>query len=125
MGPSRVRNSSALADKVRFYCESCGKQVRSRDKICPHCGRFFTKVRCPACNLVGDAELFLNGCPSCGYLGKAQGYHQDKDHLFETVYIEDAKQKSRKRPGMSPAAVLALVAALGFLITALAFLLTR
>jgi hypothetical protein len=51
----------------RFYCENCGGEVRANAKVCPHCGRFFSDVRCPACGFTGDSKLFVYGCPSCGY----------------------------------------------------------
>lgn len=56
------------ADKsVRYYCEFCGSLVRLGDRICPHCGSFFNQVRCPACQFQGEAHLFRQGCPVCGF----------------------------------------------------------
>ncbi|MEM5947821.1 zinc ribbon domain-containing protein [Spirochaetia bacterium 38H-sp] len=52
----------------KFYCEYCQKEVRPKDRVCPHCGRFFTDVKCPRCEYTGDVKEFVNGCPSCGYL---------------------------------------------------------
>ncbi|MGI9256693.1 MAG: zinc ribbon domain-containing protein [Salinispira sp.] len=52
---------------VHFFCENCGSKVRSRDKICPKCGKFFYQVRCSNCNHEGAVERFLRGCPICGY----------------------------------------------------------
>jgi len=54
-----------------FYCENCKKEVSAKDKICPHCGKFFTDVRCPRCNHSGDVNDFSFGCPQCGYLNPA------------------------------------------------------
>jgi len=54
--------------KARFYCESCGKEVPFNAEICPYCGQEFKAVKCPICGFEGRAELFRNGCPSCGYL---------------------------------------------------------
>ena len=56
--------------KSKFFCENCGKEVRHNAKVCPHCGRFFQAVRCPACSFTGDASLFVHGCPNCGYAGQ-------------------------------------------------------
>lgn len=53
----------------KFYCENCGAEVRHNTKVCPKCGRFFSAVRCPKCAFTGDASLFRQGCPSCGYAG--------------------------------------------------------
>ena len=57
--------------KPVFYCENCRKEVSDSDKICPHCGKFFTSVRCPRCNHSGEVEDFSLGCPKCGYLNPA------------------------------------------------------
>jgi hypothetical protein len=54
-----------------FFCENCKREVSSKDKICPYCGRFFTDVRCPRCNYSGAATKFHSGCPRCGYLNPA------------------------------------------------------
>lgn len=56
----------------KFYCEHCGKRVRSDAKICNHCGRFFSKVKCPKCNFRGVAKQFATGCPDCGYLAEKE-----------------------------------------------------
>ena len=55
--------------KKGFVCQNCGKNVPPRTDRCPHCGRCFKGVRCPQCLYVGVADDFLEGCPSCGYLG--------------------------------------------------------
>ncbi|AEJ61253.1 hypothetical protein Spith_0980 [Spirochaeta thermophila DSM 6578] len=60
-----------------FYCEYCHQQVSPRDRICPHCGRIFTDVRCPECGYTGGVKEFLKGCPSCGYLGEVH-YPQER-----------------------------------------------
>jgi predicted RNA-binding Zn-ribbon protein involved in translation (DUF1610 family) len=54
-----------------FFCENCKREVLARDKICPHCGRFFTDVRCPKCGYSGEILEFHFGCPRCGYLSSA------------------------------------------------------
>lgn len=54
---------------MKFFCENCGGRVKARDRICPHCGRFFSKVRCPVCSFQGTADRFVMGCPQCGYMG--------------------------------------------------------
>jgi len=53
-----------------FYCEICGKPVPLDADYCSSCGNVFKGVRCPVCSFTGDPKLFLNGCPSCGYLHK-------------------------------------------------------
>lgn len=56
----------------KFFCEYCGTEVRQRDRVCPHCGRFFASVKCPSCGFSGDSHVFKDGCPVCGY-----AVHQD------------------------------------------------
>jgi hypothetical protein len=54
--------------KARFFCESCGAEVRHSERVCPSCGKTFTAVRCPRCGYEGGAKQFARGCPGCGYL---------------------------------------------------------
>ncbi len=65
---------------VSFYCENCGKGVGPNARVCPHCGRFFSAVKCPACNFSGEVALFLAGCPNCGYTGAGRS-----EQRFEVV----------------------------------------
>ncbi|HUX11565.1 MAG TPA: zinc ribbon domain-containing protein [Spirochaetia bacterium] len=55
--------------RARFFCENCRNEVRWDAKVCPHCGRFFSSVKCPSCEFVGESRLFVFGCPNCGYAG--------------------------------------------------------
>lgn len=55
--------------KARFRCDNCGRHVPLEHESCPHCGKRFTAVLCPVCRFEGDAALFTNGCPKCGYQG--------------------------------------------------------
>lgn len=54
--------------KARFYCANCGTEVPPRTDRCPQCGKFFRAVTCPKCGFEGDVNVFLKGCPVCGYL---------------------------------------------------------
>lgn len=108
---------------VKYFCEFCGSLVRSGDKICPHCGSFFSQVRCPACQFQGESHLFRDGCPVCGFAGGAavesagkasarakkgaKGQAARKPGL-EVAYLID-EPKPRAQPGM-PAWALALLA---------------
>jgi len=56
-----------MGGKPRFFCESCGAEVPLNASRCPHCGRVFSDVHCPACGFSGPASLFSSGCPVCGY----------------------------------------------------------
>jgi uncharacterized membrane protein YvbJ len=58
---------------AKFFCEYCGAEVPQHAKLCKKCGRFFSSVRCPMCGKSGNASVFTNGCPYCGYaVGKRQ-----------------------------------------------------
>jgi predicted RNA-binding Zn-ribbon protein involved in translation (DUF1610 family) len=99
----------------KFFCDNCGWEVASDEKTCPHCGRYFSSIRCPSCGFVGDEELFNNGCPKCGYSaapGKAKGAGKAKKRgLFgsrrKRKQIKAAIKKGRaaieKAGGKAPA----------------------
>jgi uncharacterized membrane protein YvbJ len=59
--------------KIRFFCDSCGREVSAEAARCPGCGKFFSAVECPRCALRGPAPLFGSGCPACGYLFAGPG----------------------------------------------------
>ncbi len=54
--------------KLKYYCETCGNKVPKDVDICPHCGRYFTAVKCPVCGYEGNANTFVTGCPRCSHL---------------------------------------------------------
>jgi len=56
--------------RQKFFCDNCGEQVEKNETRCPHCGRYFRSVKCPACGFAGRAGLFVDGCPACGYAGR-------------------------------------------------------
>lgn len=55
------------SEQAKFFCESCGKEVKQNAKVCTYCGKFFSSVRCPNCGKTGSTSEFENGCPDCGY----------------------------------------------------------
>lgn len=57
--------------RPRYYCEHCGAEVKRNSKICPHCGSFFSSVKCPKCEYSGRVSEFDHGCPVCGYRERA------------------------------------------------------
>ncbi|AHC15294.1 zinc ribbon domain-containing protein [Salinispira pacifica] len=97
--------------KVHFFCEHCGKEVKARDKVCPHCGKFFSQVRCPECDYQGPAEHFIMGCPQCGYSG-----HGKIEAVYEDVELSEMKKKTpgylKKSSSPIPDWVFALVGVL-------------
>jgi predicted RNA-binding Zn-ribbon protein involved in translation (DUF1610 family) len=54
--------------KARFFCGNCGAEVGPKAERCPSCRKYFTHVKCPQCGFEGNAESFIRGCPSCGFL---------------------------------------------------------
>lgn len=72
-----------------FFCENCGSPVHRDAKKCPHCGRFFSSVRCPSCNFTGSEALFSEGCPMCGYSSPAErdggGTHRNNLEFQNTI----------------------------------------
>ena len=72
---------------AKFFCENCGAEVARNAKVCRHCGRFFSSVRCPQCGKTGTPEQFVHGCPACGYTvqtsdRKIQKSENDKKSSF-------------------------------------------
>jgi len=58
---------------AKFFCENCGAEVPQNAKVCRHCGKFFSSVRCPVCGTTGSPSKFAKGCPNCGYaVGKGK-----------------------------------------------------
>jgi len=78
--------------EARFFCEHCGKEVKASARVCTHCGSFFSAVRCPKCSFSGAGELFLHGCPRCGYAGGAG----DTDQI-ETAFEFSLDSPSKRR----------------------------
>lgn len=68
------------SQSAKFFCENCGSEVPQNAKVCRHCGRFFSSVRCPVCGTTGTNKKFENGCPTCGYaVGKGQKVKSPKN----------------------------------------------
>ncbi|MCL2093523.1 MAG: zinc ribbon domain-containing protein [Treponema sp.] len=51
----------------KFLCENCGADVPRDAKTCPKCKSSFSNIRCPFCEFVGEEQLFIEGCPTCGH----------------------------------------------------------
>lgn len=88
--------------RAKYFCENCGKEVAANARFCPHCGRFFSAVRCPKCDYSGAVTAFKKGCPRCHYAmthediyGKAEDVPSvinKKNHF----YIKHPKQRNNK-----------------------------
>jgi hypothetical protein len=127
--------SGSGGNQVRYYCEFCGSLVRLGDRICPHCGSFFSQVRCPVCNFEGESHLFRQGCPSCGFASKDQPAAKPAPRAaakakpaaprpgLETAYT--IAPPSRKRQSGMPSWVLAILALLFVAIAAFAAMLAK
>lgn len=91
-------------EQAKFYCESCGAEVKQNAKVCTNCGKFFSSVRCPKCGRTGKTEEFTNGCPDCGYA--VNNYHgnplysvnknKEKNKLFSFLSNSKYKQTNSK-----------------------------
>ncbi len=79
---------------AKFFCENCGALVPANARMCPHCGRFFSSVRCPQCGKTGSSKTFENGCPRCGY---AVGDSSSKNIKTNIPKEITASRKARKR----------------------------
>ncbi len=66
--------------KKSFFCEACGAEVRGRADSCPSCGRSFLGIRCPRCGKEGSAEVFVKGCPDCGYMTEMKSADTARGH---------------------------------------------
>jgi hypothetical protein len=99
--------------RSRFFCEHCHKEVRPNARVCPHCGKFFEAVRCPACDYVGDGRDFVRGCPNCGYAGAAGG----RSGLEPVNFGRSSSYKGEGTPSwVWPLAILMMMLAFGALV---------
>ena len=81
--------------EASFYCENCGKLVSLEDSICPSCKNSFQAVRCPVCSFTGKSHLFLNGCPSCGYLAKEEKKGKGRRRV-SSVSLSTPEERERR-----------------------------
>lgn len=84
---------------AKFFCENCGAEVPQNAKVCRHCGRFFSSVRCPKCGLTGRPDTFTNGCPECGYAFSLSEKNTNKEsgRLNKILPEKRSSAVSRKR----------------------------
>ncbi|WP_455383445.1 double zinc ribbon domain-containing protein [Salinispira pacifica] len=109
---------------ARFYCENCRNEVRWDAKVCPHCGRFFSSVRCPSCEFIGESRLFVWGCPNCGYAGGesfitegARDSGQIESYSLEEVEGSARRKRERNLPAwLYPVAIAVLLSAFALLV---------
>jgi len=102
-----------VSKRSRFFCENCGGEVKANAKVCPHCGRFFSAVRCPVCGFTGESHLFVRGCPNCGYAGMEDEARSRKGgfEIYDVDHLS-GKQPARKSGGGVPSWVYWLAMAL-------------
>ena len=70
---------------MTFYCENCGAKVSKNSSVCPHCAVQFKAVKCPVCSYSDAPEVFVKGCPKCGYSGT------------QTTHYSSLQKKKRKK----------------------------
>lgn len=80
-----------------YYCEKCGAEVKRTASHCPSCGMSFSAVKCPQCSFVGEAALFEDGCPSCGYT--AARFDTGKKRQSPSLVEKSAEYPKKGAPG--------------------------
>lgn len=81
-----IKTMGSSEKKPKYFCENCGEEVNAKAKFCPHCGKFFSSVRCPNCGHTGSVDSFKKGCPACHYaiseeeLRGEVSHHELKSH---------------------------------------------
>ncbi|MEL3906858.1 MAG: hypothetical protein P1P65_07535 [Treponema sp.] len=105
----------------KFFCENCKAEVRRDAMICPHCGRFFASVRCPACEFTGTHKEFKDGCPACGYAFNSDGQHSGAGthKTAHTVQQESGGKRNDEDP--LPLWVYGIVLSLAAIVFAIFF----
>lgn len=83
--------SNSNLKSAKFFCENCGAEVPQNARVCRHCGRFFSSVRCPQCGTTGGPNKFTNGCPTCGY-----AFNSEKSKGSKQKKLANEKKASRK-----------------------------
>ncbi|MBR1912599.1 MAG: zinc ribbon domain-containing protein, partial [Treponema sp.] len=80
----------AKSTSAKYFCENCGEEVAANARFCPHCGRFFSAVRCPQCGHMGAVTSFKDGCPKCHYA-------MTPDDIFGTQTESHPSKKDTQR----------------------------
>lgn len=75
------KSSTTKGGDAEFFCENCKNPVSTAEATCPHCGAVFSGVKCPRCNYSGTMDLFITGCPRCGYVRDSRTI-RNKPSLF-------------------------------------------
>lgn len=114
----------AMTKHPKFFCEHCKKEVRRDAMICPHCGRFFASVRCPACEFTGTHKEFKNGCPACGYAFNSDDpeAHAGAHKTVHGVHKTAKTKKKRTDEDPLPLWVYGIVLCLAAIVVAVFFL---
>jgi len=86
----------ASKKNAKYFCENCGAEVASKARFCPHCGKFFSAVRCPNCGHTGSVSEFKKGCPVCHY-AVSESEMRGEEQPVKAQKNKIAK-KSRKSP---------------------------
>ncbi len=105
----------------KFFCENCNNEVKRNTRVCPHCGRFFASVKCPSCNFEGSSEVFVGGCPSCGYAVNSDSKKENKKKSKQKP-MKNAHYKTNKYDDPLPWWIYSLVIALLGLLIIIALL---
>ncbi|NLM01216.1 MAG: zinc ribbon domain-containing protein [Treponema sp.] len=75
--------------KARFFCENCKSEVKSNARFCNKCGKFFVSVRCPKCGKSGPQNIFVKGCPQCGYATTQRKTQKEHSFVFPKTEVSN------------------------------------
>ena len=96
---------------AKIFCENCGAEVPQNARVCRHCGKFFSSVRCPVCGTTGSPSKFANGCPNCGYAvgqgekvnapseKESKASRKSKKALLNAIDMRNPRGSKRMRSG--------------------------
>ena len=108
-----LKKMSGANRKPKFFCESCGTEVKQNAKFCHHCGKFFSSVKCPSCGFSGDSPAFKSGCPMCGYA------------VLQNEKVGSQPDVSRNRHSTDPLPLWMYFVSIVLLVALVAFILIR
>ncbi|MBQ2313478.1 MAG: zinc ribbon domain-containing protein [Treponema sp.] len=94
----------ARSGQAKYFCENCGSEVAANARFCPHCGRFFSSVRCPQCGYTGGVNAFKKGCPRCHYAMTQEDIFGVPAAAAGAGKKKSLKKKNRKKLSRSAAA---------------------
>jgi uncharacterized membrane protein YvbJ len=97
-------------------CEKCGHSVPRNAQRCTYCGQPFNGIKCPRCEFQGDAGLFSQGCPACGFAGDIDGISTKNNPGQHNKKPESDFGKKKKNKKMLPLFIYRIAGIIVFLL---------